>query len=314
MTIPRDLSNLAPGANTSGVLQPAKGGTGLTSPGTNGNVLTSNGTAWVSAVAAAGGISYTAVQTANYTAANNQGVQTNTTAGSFTVTLPTTPTVGDIVIVIDALGTWGTNNLTVGRAGENIAGLAENLICDINGASVTLVYTGATYGWNVAAQVGGNGGTVMTLDGIQTVTGTKTFAGTSSTLAMILSDTAEVATVSATAATGTINFDITTQSVIYYTSDASANWTLNFRASSGTSLNAAMAVGQSVTAAFLVTNGATAYYNNVVQVDGTTITPKFQGGTAYTAGNSNSIDVYMYTIIKTASATFTVLASQTKFA
>ena len=48
MTIPRDLSNLAPGANTSGVLQPTKGGTGLTAPGTNGNVLTSNGTAWTS--------------------------------------------------------------------------------------------------------------------------------------------------------------------------------------------------------------------------------------------------------------------------
>jgi len=53
MTIPRDLSNLAPGANTSGVLQPSKGGTGLTSPGTNGNVLTSNGTAWTSSAPAA---------------------------------------------------------------------------------------------------------------------------------------------------------------------------------------------------------------------------------------------------------------------
>lgn len=314
MTIPRDLSNLAPGANTSGVLQPAKGGTGLTAPGTAGNVLTSNGTAWLSAAASAGGISYTAVQTANYTAANNQGVQTNTTAGAFTVTLPSSPSVGNIVLVIDALGTWGTNNLTVGRGGQNIAGLAEDLVCDINGATVTLVYTGATYGWNVAAQVGGNGGTVMNLGDVQTVTGTKSFTGTPSTLAMVLNDTAEVATVSAIAATGTINYDITTQSVIYYTTNASANWTVNFRASSGTSLNTAMAVGQSVTAAFLVTNGATAYYNNVVQVDGTTITPRFQGGTAYTTGNANSIDVYMYTIIKTASATFTVLASQTKFA
>jgi len=55
MTIPRDLSNLAPGANTSGVLQPSKGGTGLTSPGSNGNILTSNGTAWVSSAPASSG-------------------------------------------------------------------------------------------------------------------------------------------------------------------------------------------------------------------------------------------------------------------
>ena len=151
-------------------------------PGSSGNVLTSNGSAWASAAAAAGGISYTAVKTANYTAVNNDGVQTNTTGGAFTVTLPTTPAVGNIVIVIDSLGVWGTNNLTIGRAGENIAGLAEDLVCDINGATVTLVYTGATYGWNVAAQVGGNGGTVVTLTGTQTLTnktlGATTLSGT----------------------------------------------------------------------------------------------------------------------------------------
>jgi hypothetical protein len=283
-------------------------------PSTTGNVLTSNGTTWTSAAAAAGGISYTAVQTANYTAANNQGVQTNTTAGAFTVTLPTSPSVGNIVIVIDALGTWGTNNLTVGRASQNIAGLAEDLVCDINGATVTLVYTGATYGWNVSAQVGGNGGTVMTLGDIQTVTGTKSFTGTTSTLSIVLNDAAEVATTSATAATGTINYDVTTQSVLYYTSNASANWTVNFRGSSGTSLNTLMTTGQSVTAAFLVTQGAVAYYNSAVQVDGSSVTPEWQGGTAPAAGNASSVDVYMYTIVKTGSAAFTVFASQTKFA
>jgi len=155
---------------------------------------------------------------------------------------------------------------------------------------------------------------VASLSTAQTFTGTKTFSGTSSALAMILNDTAEVATVSATAATGTINYDVTTQSVQYYTSNASANWTVNFRASSGTSLNTAMTTGQSVTVAFLVTQGSTAYYNNVVQVDGTTVTPKYQGGTAPAAGNASSVDVYMYTIVKTGSAAFTVFASQTKFA
>lgn len=147
-----------------------------------------------------------------------------------------------------------------------------------------------------------------------TFTNTQTFSGSSSAIAMVLNDTAEAVTVSATAATGTIDFDITTQSVLYYTSNASGNWTVNFRASSGTSLNTALAIGQSVTGAFLVTQGASAFYNSAVQVDGSSVTPKWQGGTAPTAGNASSIDVYTYTVIKTANATFTVLASQTKFA
>jgi len=124
----------------------------------------------------------------------------------------------------------------------------------------------------------------------------------------------ETATVSATAATGTINFDNTTQSVLYYTSNASGNWTLNFRGSSGTTLNTVMSTGESLSATFLVTNGTTAYYNSAVTVDGVSVTPKWQGGTAPTSGNASSIDSYTYVIIKTGSAAFTVLASQTKFA
>lgn len=141
-----------------------------------------------------------------------------------------------------------------------------------------------------------------------------TIAGTSALFAVKTPNIVETATVSATAATGTIAYDLTTQSVLYYTSNASANWTVNFRASSTTSLNTALAVGESVTAVFMVTQGATARYNSAVQVDGTAVTPKWQGGSAPTSGNANSIDVYTYSIIKTASATFTVLASVTKFA
>jgi hypothetical protein len=149
-----------------------------------------------------------------------------------------------------------------------------------------------------------------------TFTGTQSFTGTSAKLAEVLTNAAEVATVSATAATGTIAYDITTQSVLYYTSDASGNWTVNFRASSGTSLNTALATGQSVTVAFLVTQGATAYFNSAVQVDGTTsgVTTRWQGGTAPTSGNASSVDIYSYTILKTANATFSVFASQTQFA
>jgi hypothetical protein len=147
-----------------------------------------------------------------------------------------------------------------------------------------------------------------------TFTATQTFSGSSSALGIVLNDAAETTTISATAATGTINYDVTTQSVLYYTSNASANWTVNFRASSGTSMNTAMATGQSVTVTFLVTNGSTAYYNNVVQVDGSSVTPKYQGGTAWSAGNASSIDAYTYTIVKTGNAAFTVFAAQTRFA
>jgi len=124
----------------------------------------------------------------------------------------------------------------------------------------------------------------------------------------------ETTTVSATAATGTINFDVITQGVLYYTSSAAANWTVNFRGNSGTALNTLMAVGETRTVTFLVTQGSTAYYNNAVQVDGSSVTPKWQGGSAPTAGNPSSIDIYTYSIIKTGSAAFTVLASQTRFA
>jgi hypothetical protein len=154
-----------------GTLAAANGGTGLTASGSNGNVLTSNGTTWVSSAPAAGGITYTTTKTANYTAVANDGVLTNTTAGAFTVTLPASPANGAQVVVADAANTWGTNNLTVGRNGNNIADLAQDLVCDISGASVQFVYNSSgTASWEVYAQVGGNGGTVVTLDAVQTLT------------------------------------------------------------------------------------------------------------------------------------------------
>jgi len=126
----------------------------------------------------------------------------------------------------------------------------------------------------------------------------------------------EGATISATASTGTINFDTVTQSVLYYTTNASGNWTINVRGNSGTTLNSLLSTGQSITVAFLSTNGTSAYYNISVQVDGTTsgVTTRWQNGVTPSSGNTSSIDVYTYTVIKTGSATYTVLASQTKFA
>jgi hypothetical protein len=129
-----------------------------------------------------------------------------------------------------------------------------------------------------------------------------------------IQQTAEKVTTEATAATGTVNYDVLTQAVWNFTTDASANWTLNLRGDGSNSLNSIMDTGESLTVAHIVSQGGTAYYNSAVQVDGGAVTPEWQGGSAPTAGNTSSLDVYSYTVIKTADATFTVLASQTQFA
>ena len=196
-TISFGTTGLTPSTATSGAVTVAgtlgagNGGTGQTSltlnnvilgngtsavqfvaPGTTGNVLTSNGTTWTSAVLPAGGLTYV-YKNSNYTVADKEGVLADTSAGSFTVTLPASPATGAQVVVADAGAAWGTNNLTVGRNGSTIGGLAENLVCDITGASVQLVYDGST--WEVYAQIGGNGGNAATQPGNNAFTGANTF-------------------------------------------------------------------------------------------------------------------------------------------
>jgi hypothetical protein len=143
---------------------------------------------------------------------------------------------------------------------------------------------------------------------------TPTITGGTNTGSILVSPK-ERTTVSATAATGTVNFDASTQGVLYYTTNASANFTLNVRGTSSTTLSSILTTGDAITVVFLNTNGATPYYPTVYQIDGSAVTPKWQGGTAPTGGNASSIDAYSLTIIKTAATpTYTVLASQTKFA
>ena len=184
-----------------------------------------------------------------------------------------------------------------------------------SGGSGAATLTGVIKGNGTSAFTAATAGTDYVAPGTATTfTALQTFAGTSSNADLKTSNIIETATVSATAATGTINYDITTQSVLYYTTNASGNWTVNFRGSVGTSLNTIMATGESMSVTFLVTQGSTAYYNSAVQVDGSSVTPKWQGGSAPTSGNASSIDSYTYVIIKVGSASFTVLAAQTKFA
>jgi hypothetical protein len=111
---------------------------------------------------------------------------------------------------------------------------------------------------------------------------------------------------------GTITFNALDGGVVYFVNNQVANRTINFVGDGSTTLDSILAAGQSITVAVLANQGSTAYYLNAYQVDGTAVTPKWQGG-APTGGNASSIDVYTFTIIKTAANTFTVLASQTAF-
>ena len=157
-----------------------------------------------------------------------------------------------------------------------------------------------------------NSSGAVTLTGTETLTNktlTSPAINTATATGAILVAPEERTTVSATAATGTVNFDAVTQGVLYYTSNASANWTLNVRGNSGTTLNSILATGDAITVSFLVTNGGTAYRQTAFNIDGSAVTPKYSGGTAPAAGNASSIDVYTYTIIKTASATYTVFGA-----
>jgi hypothetical protein len=167
--------------------------------------------------------------------------------------------------------------------------------------------TGALY----AGSVFDAGNRVVTAAVANTFSAKQTFAS-SGAANIKLNNALEAVSASATAASGTINLDVLTQSVLYYTAAATGNFTINIRGVSGTNLDSVVGVGESITCVFLCTNGGTAYYQTGFSIDGTSITPKWQGGTAPTSGNTNAIDVYTYTVIKTGSG-WTAFVSQTKF-
>ena len=212
---------------------------------------------------------------------------------------------------LGSIATQAASSVTI--TGGSITGITDLAVADGGTGASTL--TGVLKGNGTSAFTAATAGTDYVAPGTATTfTALQTFAGTSSNADLKTSNILETATISATAATGTINYYVTTQSVLYYTTNASGTFTVNFRGSSGTSLNTVMATGESMSVTFLVTNGTPAYYNSAVTIDGNSVTPKWQGGTAPTSGNVSSIDSYTYVIFKTGNATFTVLASQTKFA
>jgi hypothetical protein len=235
-------------------------------------------------------------------------LQVNSTTGltlnsSLAVGVGSTPNYGTAGQVLASAGTSApaTWSSTVTNATNIVGGVA--------GAVPYQTAPGAT-GFTAA----GTAGQVFTSAGTNAPTwatpATPTALAANATVTSLL----ETATITAAAPTATTNYDVKTQSVQYYTSNTSTNWTLNVRGDGTTTLNTVMATGQAITIVLMATNGASAFYGNALTIDGTSVTPKWQTGTAPTSGNVNSIDAYVYTIIKTASATYTVLASLTKYA
>jgi len=115
--------------------------------GTADQILVTDGSGNLSFTDNSGGTSWQAVKTSAFTAVAGEGYFVNTTSAAITATLPSSPTQGDEVSIIDYAGTFDSNNLTVARNGENIQGSAADLTVATERAGFTLVYVDSTQGW-----------------------------------------------------------------------------------------------------------------------------------------------------------------------
>jgi len=211
-------------------------------------------------------------------------------------------------ITLDKLA-YNTSGYHITTDGTRVLWQAQSALAIAN-TQVTGIM-GVTQGGTGASSLAG--ANIAVTSAASSFTAKQTFTGSTSSLASAFINATESANVSATAATGTINLDITTASVLYYTTSASGNWTLNVRGNATTNANTIMTTGDSLTVVFLATQGATAYYASALTIDGASVTPKYQGGTAWSSGNASGVDAYSYTIVKTGNAAFTVFAAQTQF-
>jgi len=209
-----------------------------------------------------------------------------------------------------ASGGTGSTSTTFTNLTTNVTGTLPVT----NGGTGAATLTGVLKGAGTAAFSAATAGTDYVAPGTATnFTALQSFNGATGALAASFKNAIEFSTQTASAPSATTQYDVTTQSVHYYTTNAANNWTVNFRGNATTSLNTLMATYDALTVVLLATNGATAYYNNAITIDGVSFTPKYQGGTAPTSGNASSIDAYSYTIVKTGNAAFTVFAAQTQF-
>jgi len=276
-------------------------GTGIAVPAGKTMFVYNNGTNVVDATTH---LSSLTLGSALPVASGGTGVTSST--GTVAVVLSNTPTLVTPVLGVASATSINKVALTAPATGSTLTIADGKTLTASN--TLTLAGTDAT-----TMTFPSSSATVAGLGIAQSFTAKQTFTGATGSLASAFINATETATISATAATGTINYDVTTQSVLYFTTNASANFTVNIRGNGTTSLNTLMSTNDSLTVVFLVTNGATAYYNNALTIDGNSVTPKYQGGFAPTFGNASSVDAYSYSIVKTGSAAFTVFAAQTQF-
>jgi hypothetical protein len=255
----------------------------------------------------------------------------------FTVVIDPDTTSEEVVYITDISG--DTFTISRGQAGTGTAGVSG--IAHSAGATIRHVLTSSDLDFFRDGVTN-----AVTLSGAQTISGVKTFSAspvigaitntgtltlptaTDTLVGRTTSDTLTNKTLSkpiftapvenwniaASAATGTVNINAATSGVWYYTTNATANFTLNFRGSASVTMDSFLGVGQAVTVVFLNTNGSTAYYATAFQIDGNAVTPKWGNGVSPAAGNASAIDAYQFTIIKTASTpTYEVLAGQVKY-
>ena len=221
----------------------------------------------------------------------------------------------DVVISTAASGQTlvynGTNWVNTAETGDVSAVSAGTGITVTNGAGPIpsiAIDTGTTVDLTTAQTLTNKTLTAPVINGGTSATVTQTYS--------VLLAPEERWNIAAVSAGSSVNLDVLTSAVWYYTSSSSSNWTLNVRGGASTSLNDLLTTGDSITTVFFATNGTTPFYQTALLVDGATsgVSVKWQNGVAPSAGNTSSIDIYSFTIAKTANATFTAFGSQTKFA
>jgi hypothetical protein len=281
-------------------------------------------------------------------------VATNTTSATHFITFVDTATGNEEVRTdTDLTYNPGTNTLTAAVFAGALSGNAATATTATNATNVSLVATnnpvsalyypvftasptgnepartdtGLTFNPNTntlttttfVGSLSGNASTATTAGTVTAssqpnITSLGTLTGLTVGGSALMVSILEAATVTASAIPSTFNFNASASSVVFHSVDATANWNVNFRGNASVSLNNLMPIGRSLTVALLVKQGSTPYYPTNHTIDGSSVSILWQNGEVASAGNADSVDIYTYTIIKTANNTYTVFAAQTKFA
>lgn len=249
-------------------------------------------------------------------------VTPGTYGGSTVNSVLTVDQQGRITYAGNTTPSYSANQLTGYITSSQITNIANTQITGlITSAQIASVANTQVTGLITSAQIATVANTQITgvITSAQIASGSvgssqlATLNGTSSSPAIKILNLAETANIFASAPISITNYYISSGDIQYYTSNTTTNFTLNLSFSSGTSLNTAMSVGDTISTTLMVTNGSTAYYPSTITIDGVSVTPKWISGTSVSSGNINAIDVYTFAIIKTASSTYTVLATQAYF-